>query len=116
MKAVAEHTPGGNEEEQKKTEAFSVKRHSRESIQKESKSSLSHIEMNLSSPTFKGGKTVDWYDTKVWNLVNDIMKLPLKEKYEATKELEKKFMDQEELDIFSEQEASYNAMLLRKKE
>ena len=60
--------------------------------------------------------SLDWYTARIYKLVYDLMNLAPQGKLAAAKLLEKEFMDPVELDIFTEEEASYNAMLLRKKD
>lgn len=59
---------------------------------------------------------MDWKNSKVYKHVKELMNLPNVGKRQAVIELEKRFLDPEMIDIFSENEASYNAMLLRKRD
>lgn len=56
---------------------------------------------------------IDWKESKVYKHVKQIMNLPANGRRRAVIELEKQFLDPQVIDIFSESEASYNAMLLR---
>jgi hypothetical protein len=59
---------------------------------------------------------MDWKNSKVYKHVKELMNLPNVGKRQAVVDLEKRFLDPELIDIFSENEASYNAMLLRKRD
>lgn len=77
----------------------------------------SHLLMlDMTLPKEKSERKQDWYDASICKLVNDLMDLPPENRFKVAKELDLAFLDPEALEIFSEQEASYNASLLRKRE
>lgn len=57
----------------------------------------------------------DWSKSKIYALVKSILELPAENKLVAAKALEKEFLDHKSLGIFTEEEASYNSSLLRKR-
>ena len=56
----------------------------------------------------------DWARSKLFKLVKELVNLPAKNRLARAKELERDFCNPENADIFTEEEAGYNASLLRK--
>ena len=52
----------------------------------------------------------------MYEFVLKLSKLPSQDKIKAAKQLDQEFMDPEKLEIFTEAEATYNAMLLKKRD
>lgn len=72
--------------------------------------------LGLDGTRDKEGRDMDWKNSSVYTLVYDLMNLPAANRVQRAKDIDKQFLDPEALDIFTENEASYNAMLLRKRD
>lgn len=59
---------------------------------------------------------MDWKNASVFQLVHNLMNLPAQGRIQKAKELDKQFLDVDNEDIFTENEANYNAMLLKKRD
>jgi hypothetical protein len=57
----------------------------------------------------------DWAKSRVFQLVQDLLSLKVENKLEVAKELENRFCNPDNADIFTEDESSYNYSLLRKR-
>jgi hypothetical protein len=57
----------------------------------------------------------DWYGSKMYLMVLEMMGLPDKNRLRKSRKLEKQFINPSELDIWTEEEAAYNARILMKK-
>ena len=57
----------------------------------------------------------DWYGSKMYKMVLEMMDLPDKNRLRKSRKIEKQFFNPESLDIWTEEEAAYNARILMKK-
>lgn len=107
MESAKEETPPPEPEEVEQSEQIEP------SVKNESKQAES--DKHEEPPKEEEAPPRDWYQSGVHKLVLELMALPKAGQREAAKRLETEFCNPDKLDIFTEDEAGYNASLLRQK-